>query len=212
MVGSGPSTCMLSKKVLISDELETLRRSRNATVVMTANGEAQTNEEAQVYVHDIGRFVTLQLLEDTPAVPSLGKLCEDHGYSYKWQTGQRPQLTKQGKNFFCRTDNFVLFLFFQVCLPVLVLLRLQKLTVQDLSSSSSATERSGEVAPGNWCEAHQITQNQNKKKDDNRDSDERLRDLPDWLEEFTHNLENTEMFVPAHISQDSDSEYPTRVV
>ena len=37
-------------------------------------------------------------------------------------------------------------------------------------------------------------------------------DLPEWLEEFTENLEDTEMPVPAHISQDSDSEHPTKVV
>ena len=45
---------MLSKKDLSSEELETLRRSRTPTVVVTANGEVQTNEEAQVYVHDLG--------------------------------------------------------------------------------------------------------------------------------------------------------------
>ena len=42
---------------------------------LTANGEVQTNEVAQV--HDLNLFVTLQLLEETLAVKSLGKLCED---------------------------------------------------------------------------------------------------------------------------------------
>ena len=37
---------MLSKRDLRSGELETLRRSRNAKTVVTANGEVQTNEEA----------------------------------------------------------------------------------------------------------------------------------------------------------------------
>ena len=41
----------------------------------------QTNEEAQVFVHDLDLFVTVQLLEETLAVLSLGKLCEDHGFS-----------------------------------------------------------------------------------------------------------------------------------
>ena len=74
---------MLNKKDLSSEELETLRRSRNPTAVVTANGEVQTHKEAQVYVHDLGLFVTVQLLEDTLAVLSLGKLCEEHGYSYE---------------------------------------------------------------------------------------------------------------------------------
>ena len=48
VVDSGASVHMLSKTDLSSGELETLRRSRNATTVVTANGEVQTNEEAQV--------------------------------------------------------------------------------------------------------------------------------------------------------------------
>ena len=40
-------------------------------------------------------FVTVKLLEDAPAVLSLGKLCEDHGYSYHWTPGQNPQLSKK---------------------------------------------------------------------------------------------------------------------
>ena len=73
-----------AKKDLSSDELDTLRRSRNPFVAVTVYGEVQTNEEAQVYVHDLDLFVTVQLLEETLAVLSLGKLCEDHGYSYEW--------------------------------------------------------------------------------------------------------------------------------
>ena len=45
-------------------------------------GKFKTNEEAQVFVHDLGLFVTVQLLEETPAVLALGKLCKEHGYSY----------------------------------------------------------------------------------------------------------------------------------
>ena len=72
-VDSGASMHMLSKKYFSSDEMETLRRFRNPTTVVTANGEGHTNEEAQVYVHDLGLFVTVQLLEETPAVLSLGE-------------------------------------------------------------------------------------------------------------------------------------------
>ena len=75
----------------------------------------------------------------------------------------------------------------------------------------SATERSDEPAPGNLGETNPVNKNQNKKKDDNGDSDERLRDLPKWLKDFADNLEDTEMPVPEHISRDSDSEHPTRV-
>ena len=78
VVDSGASMHMMSIKELSSDELDTVRRSRNPTVVLTANWEVHTNEEAQVYVHDLNLFVTVQLLEEKPAVLSLGKLCADH--------------------------------------------------------------------------------------------------------------------------------------
>ena len=48
-----------SRRDLSSGELETLKRSRTPTTVVTANGEVQMNEEAQVYVHDLHIFVTV---------------------------------------------------------------------------------------------------------------------------------------------------------
>ena len=88
VVDSGASMHMLSKKDLSSDEMNTLRRSRTSTTVMSANGEVQTNEEAQVYVHDLYLFVTVQVLEETPAVLSLAKLCSELGCSYEWNNGE----------------------------------------------------------------------------------------------------------------------------
>ena len=76
-------------------------------MVLTANRDVHTHEEAQVFVHDLNLFVTVQLLEETPAVLSLGKLCEDHGHSNEWVSGQMPQLTKEGKTIICKTDNFI---------------------------------------------------------------------------------------------------------
>ena len=82
--------------------MDTFRRSRNRTTVVTAIGE-------------------VQLLEDTPAVLSVGKLCDEHGYSYEWKNGETPRLTKNGKAITCFMDNFV------------------PLVVPGLTSSSSST-------------------------------------------------------------------------
>ena len=68
VVGSGASVNMLSKKDLSSDELDTSKGCSNPTAVKTANGEVQTDEEAQVYVQDLDLFVTVQILEETPLV------------------------------------------------------------------------------------------------------------------------------------------------
>ena len=50
-----------------------------------------------MFVYDLNQFVTVQLLEEMPAVLSLGKLCKDHGYSYEWVNGQEPRLTQTWK-------------------------------------------------------------------------------------------------------------------
>ena len=75
---------IISKKDLNSGELETVTTSRSPTTIITANGEVQTHEEATVYVKELDKLLTMKVLEDTPAVLSLGKLCDEHGYSYEW--------------------------------------------------------------------------------------------------------------------------------
>ena len=50
-----------------------------STPVVTANGEVQTHEEAIVYVKELDIFLTMKVLENTPAVLSLGKLCDENG-------------------------------------------------------------------------------------------------------------------------------------
>ena len=72
MVDSGASMQMVSRKDLNSAELETARISKSPTTVVTANGEVLTKEEGIVYVKELDLFVTVMLLEDTPAVLSLG--------------------------------------------------------------------------------------------------------------------------------------------
>ena len=87
---------MVSEKDLDKAELETVRISKNMTMVATANGEVLAKEEATVYVRELDLFVTVMVLEETPAVLSLGKLCEDHGYTYHWTSRRKPQLTRKG--------------------------------------------------------------------------------------------------------------------
>ena len=145
-------------------------------------------------------FVTMQLLEETPAVPSLGKLCEDHGYSYDCVSGQKPRLTKDGKSIICKTDNFV-----PLVVPGLsansggvssstsppqdssrreveIATRNSERSASR-SSSGPVLERSDEMAPGTRCD-HPKTQHKNKKRDVKKIFDNPLADLPEWLEEF----------------------------
>ena len=61
--------------------------------------------------------------KNTPAVLSLGKLCDGNGNSYEWINGQKPHLIKNGIWIPFHTENFVL------------------IVVPGLSSSSSSTSR-----------------------------------------------------------------------
>ena len=121
VVDSGASMHMISKKDLSNAEMDTLTKSCSSTIVITANGEVQTHEEATVYVKELDIFLTMKVLDNTPAVLSPGKLCDENGYSYEWINGQKPRLIKDGIRIICNTENFV---------PIVV---------PGLSSSSSAS-------------------------------------------------------------------------
>ena len=123
VVDSGASMHMISKKDLSKAEMDTLTKSCSPTIVITANGEVQTHEKATVYVKELDIFLTKKVLENTPAVLSLGKLCDENGYSYEWINGQKPHLIKNGIRIICNTENFV---------PIVV---------PGLTSSSSSTSR-----------------------------------------------------------------------
>ena len=128
VVDSGASMHMMSKKVLSSDELDTLGRSRNSTVVVTANGEVQTKEEAQSHVHDLDLFVTVQLLEETSAVPSL---------------------PKKGRQLYAKRTISVT-LVVQGYPPILKAFRLQHRRCRICVQQIQPKERSDVQAPGNW--------------------------------------------------------------
>ena len=107
VVDSGASMHMISKKDLSKAEMDTLTKSCRPTIVITANCEVQTHEEAIVYVKELDILLTMKVLENTPAVLSLGKLCDENGYSYEWINGQKPYLIKDGIRIICNTENFV---------------------------------------------------------------------------------------------------------
>ena len=86
---------MISNKDLSDAEMDTLSKSCSPTKVITANGEVQTHEEAIMYVKELDIFLTMKVLENTPAALSLGKLCDENGYSYGWINGQKPHLIKK---------------------------------------------------------------------------------------------------------------------
>ena len=57
---------------------------------MTADGKVESTEEATVNVNSWDVFVTMMVLDDSPAVLSLGSLCEEMRKSYEWKEGESP--------------------------------------------------------------------------------------------------------------------------
>ena len=192
---------MVSKKDLDSAELETMGTSRSPTTVMTANGEVQTKEEATVSVKQLDLFVKVVLLEQNPAVLSLGKLCENHEYVFHWTSGQKPHHIKNGTRIDCKKSNCVPFV-------VLGLSASSSSTAPSPTSPSSSsqdsvfdvnkyTENPAQEKSGSTSgelrgdPLHETTETENKNQ--NGESEEVQRDntsheLRDWPQEFRENL------------------------
>ena len=98
VVDSGASMHVVSEKDFNSTELATMRTSSGPLTVMAANGEVRTNKEATIFVKHLDLLVKVMLLQETPAVLSLEKLCDEHGYTY------------HGKKFDCNISNHVPFI------------------------------------------------------------------------------------------------------
>ena len=104
-------------KHLSSDEMDTSAEIPETPQRWSAaSGAGQTNEEAQVYVHDLYLFVTVQILDDRPAVLiTSGKLCEEHGYDLRgplsgsavMKPNGWPNTEKRSPLFSAKRNNFV---------------------------------------------------------------------------------------------------------
>ena len=75
VVDSGASMHMISKKDLSDAEMDTLTKSCSPTIVITANGEVQTHEEAIVYVKEYCRLESFAM---KTGIPTNGSMVKNH--------------------------------------------------------------------------------------------------------------------------------------
>ena len=152
----------------------------------------------QVYVYDIDLLLTIQILEDTPAVLSLGKLCEDHGYSYEWTSGQKKNILLKNKKKNDRKYNATLRISAHRCSRIINWTTSSTTSTsstslpQDLTSAdfttSPASRRSQSTrnrALGDQMQDSTENENKNKNEDTGRARRTPLHDLPEWLKEVT---------------------------
>ena len=188
------------------------------TIVITANGEVQTHEEAIVYVNELGIFFTMKVLENTPAVLSLGKLCDENGYSYEWINGQKPHLIKNGIRIICNTENFVPIVVpglsssssgsastsrhlqdrrvipHHLLQPHLLHLRQVKFKVKSEKIGMRVTSFHRSGRPDD-TQANKIPKT-NKEETTIERGDPLCSEIPEWLQEFRENLADDE--IPVH--------------
>ena len=152
---------------------------------MTANGEVQTREEATENVKQLDLFVKVMLLEETRAVLSLGKLCEDHGYTYHWTSGQKPHLIRNGSWFI--SECFFNYTFTYLSIIFITGFRI---LCQQIHRKSSTRKKWKYVK--SFGETRCMNPQKPKTKIINEEREEVQRDilheLPDWLQEFRDNL------------------------
>ena len=194
VVDPGASMHMLSRTDLSLEELEALQKSRNPTTAITANGEVPTNEDAHLDVDDLELFVTVHILEGTPAVLTSGKLCEEHGCSHEWASGQKPHLTKQGKTIMCKTDNLVPIVSHD-CHQARAQVRLPHCFRRTRRVSLQVQQYNVTIPTLKHREIEAILQKRKTKITRRTTIKHRVIDCeisPDWFEEFTDNLEDTE--------------------
>ena len=174
-----------------------------------------------MYVRELDLFVTVMLLEDTPAVLSLGNLCQEFGYNYHWTSGQIPHLIKNDRKINCNTANFLPFV-----VPGLPTSSSTSSSPTSLTSSSQETvidteipatrgESTDEIARGDPSRESAEIENPNKNDDDEELQSDELQCVPDWLQEFEHGL--VDESVPEHRDTFSSShelplEHRTKVV
>ena len=138
--------------------------------------------------------MTVRILEDTLALLSLGKLCEEHGLSNQWASGQKPHPTKKGRQFQCHAENYVLIVVpgqptgssssrassSSTSLP------------QDTSGGISTQRSDNTNAQASKNQSRDPTKTKSKKKkiESLQASRHRKRDMPEWVDELTEILED----------------------
>ena len=137
-------------------------------------------------------FVTVVLLQETSAVLSLWKLCEERGYTYQWKSGQNPRELIA----IYPTMYHLGFLEYQRVLPLLRLHlplhhlhhRIQYLMLTNTQKIQCKKEV--EVRVKSFWETRCMKPQKSKTK--NGESEEVQRDisheLPDWLQEIREKL------------------------
>ena len=104
IVDSGSSQHMIGLSELNETEKKTIRKLSSPFLVQTAHGVVLCDKKVKIYIHELEMWVWAGLLEDSPAVLSLGRLCSHMGFAFYWEeAADFGYLIKGGKTIKCKT-------------------------------------------------------------------------------------------------------------
>ena len=66
-----------------------MRTNRSFLEIRTANGIVRSTKEATVYILELRTYLYVKLVEDSLSAWSLGRSCDELGYSNSWQAGPK---------------------------------------------------------------------------------------------------------------------------
>ena len=75
--------------------------------IQAANGIVRSTKAAKAHIQELGMYLYVKFVEDSPSVLSLGRLCDGLGYLYTWLPGRNSPITERYRTITCCTDNFV---------------------------------------------------------------------------------------------------------
>ena len=97
VIDSGASHHLIGFNKLTPKEKGSIRSIAEPQRLQSANGIVTVDKEVHIFVPALNISVWAQLMDDCPAILSLGQLCSKQGWTYEWRTGQRPTLSKGTK-------------------------------------------------------------------------------------------------------------------
>ena len=88
---TGSAQDLISKKFI---ELQKIRESQNPLELITANGPYRATEQTDVKIPVLSSEISPYVLEDTPAVISVGRRCVDEDWDFVWKGSKQPYFKK----------------------------------------------------------------------------------------------------------------------
>lgn len=105
---TGSAHDLISRHTLRADEVS---QSSNPVSLLTANGVFQATDQTKVNVPVLGTDISPCVLDDSPAVVSVGQRCVDAGWSFHWPAFSRPYFKRpDGTKVKLEVDDYVPYL------------------------------------------------------------------------------------------------------